>query len=297
MKNKIEYIVGLVTIIGITILVGSIIWGKNYTSQKVYRSYSAEFQSVNNIKKGDIVEIRGVVVGAVTDVNLNPDKVIVSLEIEDSISLFGDASAKVVSKELMGGRKLLLYPGVSKIPLSGYIAGNRSMGLTEALSNLGGMMDKLNHFLVKTDSMMAKIDSILPEKGLDERLDRVEEEFVGLTSSLKSKVGYLTKRLDKTLTSYTNLADSLDSVMPSLTKASRNFGSSSDKIETIMSNADSLISEIRTKADILYSRDGTIGSLIKDKTVYNKIDDSLDKLDSLIYLIKNDGLKLDIDLF
>ncbi|PID29481.1 MAG: hypothetical protein CR982_02670 [Candidatus Cloacimonadota bacterium] len=297
MSKRVEFTVGLVTILGLTILIVSIIWGKNYNSKKSYNSFKIRFESVNNIKIGNDVEIRGVKVGLVKDIDLKRNFVDVIVDVEDNVKIYSDASARIVSKELMGGRKLILYPGKSEDLSNGSIKGIKSIGLTESISGIGDTMKSLRSFLDKSETLIAKIDSIIPKKDIDKRFDSLENEFKSVSKSTKKSIRGISNNLKLTLSKFNNITDSINVMLPSITKVGRGMGNSHEKIDNLVTNLDSLVCDLRKKSTLAFDTTGTMGSLIQNRTVYNKLNNRLDQLDTLLYLIKTDGLNLNVDFF
>jgi len=78
-------------------------------------SVRAEFNSIGGLKSGDDVRIAGIKVGTVTGMELDPDwySAIVSMNIDDSISLSQDTFVTISSESLLGGNYVSMQPGGS----------------------------------------------------------------------------------------------------------------------------------------------------------------------------------------
>ena len=76
----------------------------------------AKFSKIDGLNRGSPVRISGVQVGKVTDFELDPEtySAIVSMQIQDGISLPYDTAAVVSSESLLGGKFLSLEPGADE---------------------------------------------------------------------------------------------------------------------------------------------------------------------------------------
>lgn len=74
---------------------------------------SADFSGIGGLKAGDDVQISGVKVGSVTEVELDPETYLarVHLSIDSGVKLPLDTAALISSESLLGGRYLALEPG------------------------------------------------------------------------------------------------------------------------------------------------------------------------------------------
>ena len=81
---------------------------------------TANFSGIGGLAIGDEVQISGVKVGSVADVDLDPQTYLarVTLSIDDSVELPEDTAALISSTSLLGGKYLLLEPGASEDMIS-----------------------------------------------------------------------------------------------------------------------------------------------------------------------------------
>ena len=120
MKNRtIEFLVGcfvlfgLVAVLYLAIQVGS----ARFFGSDSY-TLKARFSSASGVNPGSRIEIAGVRVGTVKDVNLSDNFfAIVSLELPITIQLDDDTIASVKTAGLIGDRFIDLSPGGSGFPL------------------------------------------------------------------------------------------------------------------------------------------------------------------------------------
>jgi phospholipid/cholesterol/gamma-HCH transport system substrate-binding protein len=119
-NRKIEFLVGLFVLAGLlgvlylALQVGGarFLGGDSYTLQ-------ARFGSVSGVNPGSRVEIAGVKVGTVREIELNEEQfvAIITLELPNSLRLDDDTIASVKTSGLIGDRFVELQPGGSGFPL------------------------------------------------------------------------------------------------------------------------------------------------------------------------------------
>lgn len=116
-NNTLELFVGLFMIIGFAAFVylalqlGEVSFlssGKTYVLK-------AEFTNVSGVKKGASVQVAGVVVGEVTDIELGEDAyAVLSLQVDNSLEVPSDSMASVKSQGIIGDKYVQLSLGGSE---------------------------------------------------------------------------------------------------------------------------------------------------------------------------------------
>ena len=120
MKNRtIEFLVGCFVLVGlVAVLYRAIQVGSARFCGSDSYTLKARFSSASGVNPGSRIEIAGVRVGTVKDVNLNDNFfAIVSLELPTTIQLDDDTIASVKTAGLIGDRFIDLSPGGSGFPL------------------------------------------------------------------------------------------------------------------------------------------------------------------------------------
>lgn len=95
---------------------------------------TADFAGIGGLKPGDDVQISGVKVGTVTEVELMPDSYLarVHMSVLPGLELPTDTAALISSESLLGGRYLALEPGADEE----FIANGGHIQYTQAPQNL-----------------------------------------------------------------------------------------------------------------------------------------------------------------
>jgi len=113
-KRSTEIAVGIFVIVGaVCIVYLAVSLGGVNVFGSPYYNLSAEFDSVSGLKKGASIEIAGVEMGKVLDVNLDDNRAIVTLGILQGIQLTEDTIASIRTQGVIGDKFVKLTPGGS----------------------------------------------------------------------------------------------------------------------------------------------------------------------------------------
>jgi phospholipid/cholesterol/gamma-HCH transport system substrate-binding protein len=116
-KASIETIVGIFVVVGILCLAYlSVKLGKMELLGGNYYELSADFSSVSGLKTGASVEIAGVEIGRVDQIELDPargDMAKVLMRIQSGTKLTDDSIASIRTRGIIGDKFILIKPGGS----------------------------------------------------------------------------------------------------------------------------------------------------------------------------------------
>lgn len=113
-KFDTEIIVGIFIVCGLICLAYiSINLGKINLLGNDYYMVQAVFPTVSGLKKDTVVEIAGVEVGKVYNIELKDYEAVVTLQIRHDIALYKDAIASIRTKGLLGEKYMKIDPGGS----------------------------------------------------------------------------------------------------------------------------------------------------------------------------------------
>ncbi len=302
-RRKHEIIVGFVTILGIFLLTISIIWGKNYNTAIEYQNVKMKFNSVNSLKKGDKIYVKGVIVGEILTVELNANDVVVQGKIENKIKIYSNATAIIVNKELMGGRIVIFKTGEKTLSShlyknNEYLIGNSSKGLTETLAELGDITGDLKGLFKKSDSLITSLNNIIPKKNLGSTIDELSETLKKTIGSIDSDISVLSKDFKNTLSKVNSIIDSAGTIVNTGKEGIEDFQIMAKKISSLTNKLDSFVFTANLKLkEITDSSKSSIGKLTNSTEFYDNLQKTMTDIDSLVNQIKRDGFKANIDFW
>ncbi|RMD51526.1 MAG: MCE family protein, partial [Ignavibacteria bacterium] len=286
MKNqtKTEVKVGITVLFGLIILVWIIGWAKNFNPFEEPKLVMVRFDNTAGLEVGDQVQINGVRKGRVESIQNEESGVLVTLNIPKDVNLFQDAEFSIMMLDLMGGKKVEVFPGSSKVEMdysqiqSGKFKGDISTAmaalsgiqndLIETVKELKVTLKGVNRIvgddlfiydIKKSASSLNKLAGLLNELVIDNRASLEEliknsNEFVNNTNSSINELK------PKTIL----LIDSLNTVLSDSRK--------------LLNNTNQLLLE--TKND-----DNNLGKLLHDENLSADLKESIAKLKSLLNIL------------
>lgn len=116
-KRKIEFYVGIFVIIGLSCVAYIITQLGEVRLSKNYYPVYAYFTSISGLSNGATVEMAGVQIGEVVDIDLDKEKLLakVKLSIYNSIELSEDVIASVKTSGIIGDKYIDISPGGSEL--------------------------------------------------------------------------------------------------------------------------------------------------------------------------------------
>ena len=143
-----EFLVGIFAIIGVAaggwLAVG--LGGVAFFEGDQY-SLKAEFDNVSGLKRGASVEIAGVPVGQVAEIQLNDPGAVVSMRINNSVRIKEDDIFSIRTKGIIGDRFVKISRGGSDVTLDE----GSTVTETESVVDLEDIIGKIVHSMTKGD--------------------------------------------------------------------------------------------------------------------------------------------------
>ena len=309
-----EVRIGLLAIVAI----GPSIWGFKFIQGKNLLSksnlYTVYYEDASGLTVGTPVMINGVVVGAVSSVDLDQQKstveVILDLQREyqvpkstvayiQSISFLGEKAVLLEYDEPCSGDGCLPNGAVIQGKTKGILASflgedSADQYLDELKSTIGGAIDTLNQTLFGTDSdhpiaqssrsLEASMANMQSATG---RLDRLLASTSSDIDGTMSNLNKLTASLEARRTQLEHILMNADSVSSALVAADieqtiSEITQTISQLRGTLSEADRALAGVTGVVDGINQGEGTLGKLLQDETLYNRINRLSNQADSLI---------------
>lgn len=299
-------IVTLVTIfLGFRFLKGAGVFSSLNTFYIVY-------ENVAGLGTGDLVVINGFRVGSVTQIQLNPDNVrslIVSIGVEEDLPIPKDAAALIKSDGLLGGKFISLQfdkacagdncavsgdylQAAEQSALAGLIGEPADLApyldllrsnagpLVDSITSrtdtnsIGRTIDNLEKTSANLSALTAKIDLLLQRSSSD--FSKTARNVASITANLaanNSKIAAILTNVDSTTRnlSQVDLGKTLNDVELALNDLRKTLDSSAGAVENL--------TEVTEKIN---SGEGTLGKLINEDDIYQRVDRTVANLDLLL---------------
>ncbi len=292
-----------------TIIILVTIWGVNYiksndllTSQiRLYGIYD----DVKELSEGNYVFLNGTKVGKVSKVDfLNGDinKLIVEFHIRNDIKIPDSSIAMITSTDLMGtmGLKIILNKNTNNY----YKSGDTLFSSVE--NSLSEEVNKqILPLKIKTENMLGTLDSLLiafrsvfnpkTRSSIKKSFAHIQKTLKNLestTNTLDTLMNMEKKRIARIIDNAESITENLRNNNENINQILSNFSNISDSLSAsgftnVIHNADVAIYQLSGILEKIEKGEGSLGLLIKDEKLYNKLERASTDLDKLLIDIKN----------
>ncbi|UCG61773.1 MAG: MCE family protein [Candidatus Zixiibacteriota bacterium] len=298
-SRDIEFRVGIIIIIGIIMLGGSLYWLRDYQLERNAQVIRVRFADVGTLEVGDKVTVSGVRAGKVSDLKLAEGGVEVELLLSREVVLKRDAVIAIRNLGLMGERFISIEPGRDTALFDASIVadGTYDTGLPEVMGLMGEMIVELRSL----------VGSFKKTIGSDSSLAKFNNTVANLESVSSSLADYMKRnesRLDRTADNFYRASQELNRMLsqnsPKMDSATARVDRITVKMEDFVGQLDSLSHSFRQFARQLENPDGTLQLLIEDRRLYDDLRRTADNIDDLVTDIRaNPGkyINLKLELF
>lgn len=244
MEKKFRIKVAIFTIIAIFLVIATYIWFTEFRLGLKRYYYEVIVDDASWLERGDIVTLLGVNKGRVEKIDIEKDKVIIKFFL-DGIRLREGAKIFVENQGFLGRKRLMIKQGKGEeLPSGTRIYGSRVPDLGDLVREGGELLDTIKKILNKVDKIASNV-----EKGIQE---------------VKNNIVFLSSDLEKT------------------SRSLRETIKKGEEVEEVIKNLNEITYNLKKISDYLENEEGSLGKIIKDKSIYNKIDSTLSSLNSLL---------------
>jgi len=284
------------------VIIAITIWGINFIKSNDLLSSKTKlhgiYTDVNELAVGNHVYVNGTKIGKVVHVDFidgNLNKLDVEFHIRNDIKIPKGSIAKITSIDLLGTKGISLI--LNEKQTKEYYKSKDTLktaverSLTEEVNKqIMPLKNKTENMIVALDSLMLSFNSIFSnetQKNIQNTLKNLEHSSVmlnGIMVSGKSKIAVILKNVE-------SITQNLENNNENIEKIIKNFGNISDTLAAanlvgIINNADKTLAKFNSIMTKIDKGEGTIGLLLKDEELYNKLEKTSDDLDKLFIDIK-----------
>lgn len=296
MKIKREFKIGIFAIIVILVSWWGISWLGGQDLFKSYNTYTVYYDEVSkDLQVSSRVFIRGVNVGNVQDIELDGDKVKVVIAVEEQYAhMIPDNTVALITEGLMGGAQIVLEQGNSEnIAEDGAtLEGRLDEGLMGMFADKGAdLIDNLNTTIGNLDQTVSSVNGILEDNR--ENIGKVVANIESLSNEVNSLISNSKGDIDTALNdlaAFTTMLKentaSIESMLGNLNKFSGDLADSE-----IIANLTTTVEELNGIIATIESGEGSLGKLLKDDSIHNSLDDTVNSLNALLTDLKEHPMR------
>ena len=266
MRLSAEARVGLVVVAGIVLLtyMTFTVSGWRWGTQKGYLLH-AVFRSVAGLDAKSTVKLAGVEVGKVEEIRLQGNQARVTLRLQPDIQIQRGSRGAIRASGLLGEKYLEIIPGDGE----GFHEPGEELEDTLESASLEGLMGKF---------------SAIDIEGLIDQIKSVFDDIKAVTISFRAALG--TQEGEASIKEIVYNIRELTGNLNSLVKNNQEGVSESvDNIRSFTQDLRDGIPGIIEKIDAITAKlengEGTLGKLLKDEAVYDRLDSVLENLETI----------------
>jgi phospholipid/cholesterol/gamma-HCH transport system substrate-binding protein len=233
-----------------------------------YRIYTV-VEDAGGIRRGDPVQMRGVNVGRVMGFSLEPEGVVIDLEVGGRWKIPVDSKARLVSSGILGGRTVEIQEGDRPEPLRG---GGRIPG-----EDVAGILDFPPDLGQEAQAVMGRIQDLLAEPTVDavqgsaRQLQTLLAQLSGLAEVQGAEISRLTASLNRSAAGLEEAAGSGDDLARAVARADSALVAVNRTSEALLRASGSL----ETILQRMEVGEGTLGQLSTNPVLYESLTDAI----------------------
>lgn len=279
--NK-EFVIGISVILALMILFFGIDYLKGINIFKPANYYVATYENVAGLEISAPVNIDGYKVGQVREINFNyanPGKIEVVLALDKSLRIPDDSRA-IIGSTLLSGAYVEIKLGKSSKMVE--VGGNLQTAVVpDMMASISeNVMPAIGDMLPKIDSLLTSINTLVGDPALVQavqRLDGISDNLYRATGGLNS---VMSRDVPGLMSGVGRVATNLDTITTNLALLS--YQLKTLPINTTVDNVNELTGNLAKFSDQLNNPNSSLGMLMNDPELYNRINRIAADVDSLI---------------
>ncbi len=284
MKISNETKVGILTIFSLTALIlgFNFLKGKDVFNKR--KKIYAVFNDLGSLSKSNEVKINGYVIGSVYKIDvLDKDMsgIVATINLTQDINIPKDSKA-LISAPLVGSSYIVIEKGGSRIFLKpGDTLSTRidSSILDVVKGQLTPTLAKVRSSLDTLSIVLGNVNKVLGpgnRNNIEQTLANLNRASSSLNGLLDNQTGPLAKTLNNTQEITAELKKNTENIAATINNAK----TASEKLAALelqptIDSLNSTISTLKTVANRIKNGDGTLGALINDRSIYNRLNNAI----------------------
>jgi len=294
---KTEFKVGLTVTVALLLLGAALIWVKDV--QVGTQTANILFSNVSGLEIGSPVTVSGVKKGKVEALQVLGNNVNAKISLAPDVTLYRDAKARLMMRELMTGKKIELDPGQAesgKLGQGELIEGIFVADIPQLVGYAGEAIDTLRLLVGDMRQTLRNANVIIGDKALQEDL-KISIKNIRLASSDLVQISRDMRAID-----IKAIAHNLDTTLVNINAFSKQLKpevtQTVKQVQSTLTHADTLIQSLQKITSKLTNDKQTLaGKILNDPKFMAKIDSTITDLDSLVRRGYDEGINVKLKLF
>lgn len=277
-----EIQIALVAVAGLLVLFFGLQFLKGMTLFSGDNRYFVKFKDVSGLSVSSPIFANGYRVGVVEDIVFNyqnAGEIVASIGIDPKLSVPQDSRAEI-STDLMGNVKVELVLGDAAQGMAApgdTLDGCQQLG---AMGKAANMIPTVQQMLPKLDSILASVNTLLADPAIAHSLHNVDQITADLTRT-SHDLSLLTASLNRQMPQMLQNADGVLANTNQITKQINDLD-----IAATMTSVNTTLRNVEQMTAALNSKEGTLGLLMRDPSLYSNLNATMMHADSLMIDLK-----------
>jgi len=299
-QRKTEIRVGITVLLAIIVFLWILGWAKNFSLAPTENTIRVKFNNTSGLEIGDPVTVNGVRKGFVEDLKIEGSGVIVTLKVDNNVSLKKDAGFAISMLDLMGGKKIEISPGISpeEINYDEIQQGIFYADIPQVMSMVGNFREDFTSTISDLKITLTALNDFLTDKDLNRDIKTSLSNLNEITAKLNLLIDENRKNLSQ-LTA--NTAELTEEAKLFLETNREKINTSVDELQLLLKNSNTLISEMNAFTEEMKTEKNNLGKFIYDEKMFEDISQTLKQVNELTKLLldqlKDEGIKIDANIF
>ena len=259
---------------------------------KESRTIDVLFDNVAGLDERSAVRVAGVRKGKVSKIRLRPDgKALVTLEVDDDVPLFENASARVANLGLLGEKYVELDPGD---PRQQAMQGDRIILPGSQPASIDDVTTQVSEIATDVKAITEALRATMAGPTGQQRLEDIVENVRTITVQVRDLITVNRENADATMANMRAITDNLRMEIPrlvaSLDRAANSIGGTvgdnREDVRRVVENLRGLSADLRVTADNLNTitgnvrqGEGTIGKLFTSNEAHDRLVAALESVE------------------
>lgn len=273
-KSPRELWIGLLGILALAMIYMLINFFKGVSIFNEGDKYYARFHDIGEIVKSSPVYINGYKVGNVSDITYDfkeVNNVYIEMSLDKRLQIPQGSYAMIVNKTLgsstinlvMSQKEMFLQPGDT-------LYGTLNAG---AIHEAGNMLPQITSLLPKVDSILVSLNNVLSNPALNNSVNNIEQLTIQMNRTTALLNNILSEDIPQATDKLIEIEDDLLQVSSQLSEVD---------YTKLMNSLEASISNIQQITASLNNGEGTAGMLLKDSTLYTRLNETCEAATMLL---------------
>jgi len=288
-QTRREIQVGITVVLAFAVLLFGMLWFKQYRFSGGEKHYAADFSGVEGLQTRDRVQVRGIRMGAVDAFRIVDSKVRVFFHVDPEADLREDAVVNLQSIGIVGEMVININPGSGKPVPSGHVFEGRLSGSLTQVTDIAG--EALRDLRDLTSDLRSFLAEVQADHKVSDALAATRKAAVGVSEIVddnQQNIRILLANLAKTSEALHTALAGPDST---LLVAARGMARSLSRSDSLLTELEDLSSSLRTIVGRMEAGEGTLGLLLQDESLYQRVDSTLATVKELLDDVRRDPHK------